>query len=372
MNSTLERTLADALRRQHDPHGALVRAWTLTVAGLTGEAPATDLTTERVAGNDGVWCFDGAIAPDALLTWRATLNPEGPLALRVESTRLDDRHAHRAGRTAGARAQSTHRRCRHAAGRGAAHGRRCAGGRAARSPRAAASDRLRRYRARTVFRAGAPHAERPGHRSGQCHAQLRRARPSLRRLGRVLARTRRCGGRHCRRAHAALRRCHRRAARDPQGRRHLSTAGPCLSARAPAFHARRQRRNPAAERRRRAGRTSCRPACACSRWASLPTPTAALPARATSATSPTSCTPRARPARRKAPRSRTPPSFAWCAIPATSRWMRPPPSCTPHRWASTHRLSRSGVRCSTAAAAWCTTRSCPRVQGSPPRSPGTA
>ena len=55
-------------------------------------------------------------------------------------------------------------------------------------------------------------------------------------------------GRHRRGTHAALGRRHRRAARDPQGRRHLSTARPGLSARAPALHARGQRRDTAADR----------------------------------------------------------------------------------------------------------------------------
>ncbi len=64
---------------------ALLRAWNLTVAALTGEDP----DASSADGNDGVWCFDGN-APDALLVWRTTLPPTGPLALRVESTRLDE------------------------------------------------------------------------------------------------------------------------------------------------------------------------------------------------------------------------------------------------------------------------------------------
>ncbi|HEU5134543.1 MAG TPA: amino acid adenylation domain-containing protein [Steroidobacteraceae bacterium] len=82
----LEQTLADALRRHEDPRAALLRAWNLTVAALTGE----DGEASTGMGDNGVWCFDGASAPEALLVWRTTLPPRGPLALRVESTRLEE------------------------------------------------------------------------------------------------------------------------------------------------------------------------------------------------------------------------------------------------------------------------------------------
>ena len=71
---TLDSKLAAALRKQTDPRSTLVRAWTVAVEGLTGE-PST--ASGDSSGNDGVWCFDGAAAPAALLVWRAARLPTG-------------------------------------------------------------------------------------------------------------------------------------------------------------------------------------------------------------------------------------------------------------------------------------------------------
>ena len=195
-----------------------------------------------------MWCFDGAIAPDALLAWRATLKTTGPLALRVESTRLDNGTL---DALAGLLVRALELcRCRHATRGGFAAGRKRARSRAdmvttrrcVRSPPAIPCMRCfpRRRAARRTPRPSKPATSR----------SVTRSSTAARAPGQRRCATRRCRRRHRRGAHAALRRCHRRAARHPQGRRHLSTARPGLSAGAPALHARGQRRDPAAERRR--------------------------------------------------------------------------------------------------------------------------